>query len=307
VFACVALAAPAGAAAHLRSGVVAVDYDASVVSPNPAVKARVYQSDRALSVAVEPGHTVVILGYLGEPFVRLAAGRLAVNASSLTAAGLGLLNGSSAGTGWRLGSHTATFVWHDRRLRGLPAGVDHKRWASPLVVDGRSAHLTGELRRVVRPPAWPWIVLGLLFVLVTALLLLSRPRSWVRTAAVAFGVASAVAMLATAAGFALDSYGSGGKWVAAGNELVIALVRVAFIMRGSREARPIAGGALGLLGLAVGLSKIPVFRHGVVLSVLPGTIARLTVALTICAGAAATALGLLVFEQALERGPDEDP
>ncbi|MGZ4338147.1 MAG: hypothetical protein ACXVRK_12185 [Gaiellaceae bacterium] len=307
LFALVALAAPAGADAHLRSGVVAVDYRASVVSPNPAVKARVYQSDRALGVTAEPGHTVVILGYLGEPFVRIGAGRVAVNAASLTAAGLGLLEGSHSGTGWRLRSRGETFVWHDRRLRALPAGVDRKRWAIPLVVDGHPAQLAGELERVERPPAWPWIVVGLPFVLVTALLLLRRRMSRVRTAAVALGVTSAVGMLATGAGFALDSYGSGGKWVAAANELVFVLVGIAFILRGSRHVKAIAGGALGFLGLGVGLSKIPVFLHGVVLSVVPGTIARLIVSVTISAGAAATALGLLVFEESFDRGPGEEP
>jgi hypothetical protein len=305
LFAFVALAAPTEAGAHLRSGVVAVDYRASVVSPSLAVKARVYQSDRALSVTAEPGHTVVILGYLGEPFVRIGAGRLAVSAASFTAAGLGLLKGSSPGTGWRLRSRSLTFVWHDRRLRGLPTAVDRKRWTIPLVVDGRSAQLTGELSRVERPPAWPWIVLGLPFVLVTVLLLLRRRTSWVRAGAVGFGVMSAVGMLATGAGFALDSYASGGKWVAAANELVFVLVGIAFVVRGSREVKAIAGGALGFLGLGVGLSKIPVLLHGVVLSVVPSTIARLVVVLTISAGAAATVLGLVVFEESLNRGSDE--
>jgi hypothetical protein len=46
--------------------------------------------------------------------------------------------------------------------------------------------------------------------------------------------------------------------------------------------------------------------HGVVLSVLPGTLARLTVAVTISAGAAATALGLLAFEAALDRRTEEE-
>ena len=64
---------------------------------------------------------------------------------------------------------------------------------------------------------------------------------------------------------------------------------------------------MGFLGLGVGVSKIPVFLHGVVLSVLPGTIARLIVSVTIFAGAAATALGLLVFEESLDRGSDEEP
>lgn len=64
---------------------------------------------------------------------------------------------------------------------------------------------------------------------------------------------------------------------------------------------------MGFLGLGVGLSKIPVFLHGVVLSVLPGTIARLIVSVTISAGAAATALGLLVFEESFDRGSGDDP
>ena len=305
LFALVALAAPAGADAHLRSSVTAVDYRASVVSPSDAVKARVYQSDRALSVSAEPGHSVVILGYLGEPFARIAGGRVTVNAASLTAAGLGLLKGSRIGTGWRLRSRGSTFVWHDRRLNRLPPGVDRKAWTIPLRVDGRSTELTGQLIRVERPPVWPWILLGLPFVVSTAFLF-ARRRMLASVAAVAFGVTASVGMLVTAAGFALDSYSSGGKWVAVANELVFALVGIAFVLRGSPQARAIAGGALGFLGLGVGLSTVPVLLHGVVLSVLPGTLARLIVVVTISAGAAGTALGLLVFEHVLQQGGEEE-
>ncbi len=301
LFAFVALAAPAGADAHLRSSVTAVDYRASVVSPSDAVKARVYQSDRALSVS----HSVVILGYLGEPFARIAGGRVTVNSASLTAAGLGLLKGSRIGTGWRLRSRGSTFVWHDRRLSRLPPGVDRKTWTIPLRVDGRSTELTGQLIRVERPPVWPWILLGLPFVVSTAFLF-ARRRMLASVAAVAFGVTASVGMLVTAAGFALDSYSSGGKWVAAANEFVFALVGVAFVVRGSPQARAIAGGALGFLGLGVGLSTVPVLLHGVVLSVLPGTLARLIVVVTISAGAAGTALGLLVFEHVLQQGGEEE-
>ncbi len=42
--------------------------------------------------------------------------------------------------------------------------------------------------------------------------------------------------------------------------------------------------------------------HGVVLWVLPATSARVAVVLTIWAGAAATAVGLAVFFELLERG-----
>jgi hypothetical protein len=285
---------------------MAVDYRASVVSHNPAVKVRVYESDRALSITAEPGHTVVVLGYLREPFVRLAGGRVLVNAASLTAAGLGLLKGLPRRTGWRVRARSLTFVWHDRRLRVLPAGVDRKRWTIPLRIDGRPARLTGELTRMERPPVWPWILLGLPFVAAAAAFLLVRRRELAPVAAVVFGVAASGGMLLTAAGFVFDSYSSGGKWIAAANEFVFVLVGIAFIVRGSRAARGIAGGALGFLGLGVGLSTLPVLLHGVVLSVLPATLARLSVVVTISAGAAATALGLLVFEEALDRGSEEE-
>jgi hypothetical protein len=159
---------------------------------------------------------------------------------------------------------------------------------------------------VEAPPLWPWIVLGLPFVLSTALLVLRRDISLVRVAAIALGVTAALAMLVTGAGFALSSYASGGKWVEAVNELVFALVGIAFVVWASREARPIAGGALGFLGLGVGLSKVPVLLHGAVLSVLPGTIARLAVVLAISAGAAPAVLGLLLFGEALEHGIDDE-
>jgi hypothetical protein len=87
-------------------------------------------------------------------------------------------------------------------------------------------------------------------------------------------------VIASAAGFAFDTYASGGKWVEFGDSLVFVAVGAAVIARGSPNARAIAGGALGLLGLWVGLTKLPVFRHGVVLSVFPPT-ARALVALTV--------------------------
>jgi hypothetical protein len=148
-------------------------------------------------------------------------------------------------------------------------------------------------------------VLGLPFLVVVAVLLAVRPPRWVRTAAVCFGLAAAVGVVGTGAGFALNSSASEGKWVEAANELVFALVGVLFVLRGNPDTRAIAGGALGLLGLAVGVSDLEVFRHGVVLSVLPSNLVRTIVAVTIAAGGAATCLGLVVFAAAADR-PIED-
>jgi hypothetical protein len=290
----VVIAFPQSAGAHIRTGVIAVDYGADVLAVPRGTEARIYESDLAVRVSAEKARTVVVLGYLGEPFIRIGPQGVTVRKASLTAAGA------------RVSVRGRSVVWHDARVRALPPDVDRRRWAIPLIVDGRRTRLEGELWRVDEPALWPWIVLGVPFLVVVALLLVRRPMHWVRVGAVAFGLAAAVGFVATGAGFAFDAYESEGKWVEAANEVVFALVGVLFVVRGRPDTRAIAGGALGLLGLGVGVSQLPVFRHGLVLSVLPSSLARTVVALTIAAGATATCLGLVVFTVAME-APEEEP
>ena len=284
----VALAAPAPAGAHIRTGSVAVDYRARVFPTRLPLAAHVYLGDRALRLSMRPGHSVTVLGYSGEPFLRIDDRGVAVLRSP-TAAALGLEPRHTSGR---------SFVWHDARVRGLPAEIDRGRWAIPLLVDGRRARLAGELVRVDAPHAWPWLALGLPFVAGTVLVLLRRRV--LERSTVALGVLAGAATLVTAAAFAFASNASEGRWVEAGNEAVFALVGLAVVARGSRDARVIAAGALGLLALAAALTKVPVFLHGVVLSALPATPARAAVALAIWIGAAATALGLVLFAELLE-------
>ena len=303
-FLAAALMAPPSANAHVRSGTVAVDYEARVFSlPAPlqrVIAARIYKSDRAVALTVVQGHIVVVLGYLREPFVRITDAGVELNASAPTAGGAGLLTRlPPQSVGWQRFSKGRSVTWHDSRVRALPRGIDHARWTIPLVVDGKSTRFEGELWRVEAPPWWPWLVMGVPFVLIS-LLLYFRRRSAVRPAAAAFGLVAAAALIASAAGFAFDTYASNGKWVELGNELAFVLVGVAVIARGSPGARGIAGGALGLLALGAGLAKTPVFLHGVVLSIFSSDLARALVALTVWSGAAATLLGLVVFEDLLD-------
>jgi hypothetical protein len=146
--------------------------------------------------------------------------------------------------------------------------------------------------------------MGVPFVLVS-LLLYVRRRSAVRPAAVAFGLVSAAGLITLGAGFAFDTYGSNGKWIELGNEMVFVLIAVAVIARGSPAARGIAGGALGLLGLFAGLQRTPVLLHGVVLSGFSPDLARALVALTVWSGLAATLLGLVVYEDLV--GREQEP
>jgi hypothetical protein len=140
--------------------------------------------------------------------------------------------------------------------------------------------------------------MGVPFVLASVLLFFRR-RSAVRSGAAVFGVLAAAGLIASGAGFAFDTYASTGKWIELGNELAFVVIGVAVIARGTPDARGIAGGSLGLLGLAAGAFTFPVLLHGVVLSIFPATDARALVALTLWSAAAAAVLGLVVFEDKL--------
>jgi hypothetical protein len=93
-----ALVGPSAAGAHVRTGRVAVDYRASFFPLRPplagAVAVRIYESDLAVGLTVEKHHQVVVLGYVGEPLLRIGTGGVDVNESSPTAAGMGLLKGA---------------------------------------------------------------------------------------------------------------------------------------------------------------------------------------------------------------------
>ena len=83
----VALAAPSGASAHGRSGRVAVDYRAGVLRVPPGVTVRIYESDLAVRLTAGTARSVAVLGYLGEPFIRITGAGVAVNDASPTARG----------------------------------------------------------------------------------------------------------------------------------------------------------------------------------------------------------------------------
>jgi hypothetical protein len=274
---------------------VAVDYRATLVARRrPAFSARVYQSDRALSLSVARGHSVVVRGYLGEPFLRLDDAGLAVNAASPTSFGTGLLPKAAFVAGkriaWRLQPGRHSVVWHDTRVQGLPHGVARGRWSVPIVVDGLPDRLQGELVRLPPPAVWTWAVTAL--VPAGALvLLIARRRRALDKAAVVFALCACIAAGVTALGFALDTYASPGTWIAGLDELVFLAIGIGVLAWGRPSARAPATIGLGAISAAVGLSKGAVFLHPIVLSVVPGTPARLLVTVAIGAGVAAAVAG----------------
>jgi hypothetical protein len=300
VVASVALVSPSAANAHVRTARSAVDFRAAVLPSSAPLRARVHPADLALGLTLVGQHRVVVLGYLGEPFVRLDPGGELVNVASPTAAGTKLASPHprSSRPLWHLESARSSAIWHDARVR---AGEKTGRWRIPVLVDGRRTFLAGTVERVDAPAWWPWLAIGAAFAALTWLGLRRRAL-----AAASLGAVAAGAMLLSAADFALASTATQGAWIEAANEAVFALVGALVIVRGSNDTKALAGGFLGLLGLAAGLTKLPVLFHGIVLSALPGEIARLAVVVAIAAGAGAATLGLVVFFDVLERSEDPE-
>ena len=76
------LVAPGRAAAHSRSPAVALDYRLELSrAALPGVHAQVVDGDRSLRVRVDPPHRLLVLGLLGEPFLRF--GRTASGSTAL--------------------------------------------------------------------------------------------------------------------------------------------------------------------------------------------------------------------------------
>ena len=262
-----------------------------------------YESDRALHLTVRPGHSVVVLGYLGEPFLRLDGRGVAVNAASPTAASAAVLKKGTEVTAahpvWLLRPGRRSVVWHDTRV-SPPAGRSRGTWAVPVVVDGRRTSISGEIVRLPRPALWPWIVLLVLVAVAAA-----AAGRRLRTATIAFGAAAGIAAVVTAAAFAADTYASPGTWIAGADEVALALVGLGLLLWGPEVARVGAAVGLGLLGVAVGLSKGDALLHSLVLSALPGALTRLLVVISVAAGAAAAILGGLYFASGGAKQPPE--
>jgi hypothetical protein len=290
------LTGPSSAWAHSRRPPVALDYRLELASPTPlsGVRADVIGGDRALRLDVAPPTRLVVLGILGEPFLRFAADGVWVDSHSPTAATDGLVRG--VGAGWTRLTRGHSLAWHDHRLAppsGLRVGTQAP-WSLPVTVGGRRASIAGSFVRVPRPQLWPWLgggVLGLAAIVVLVRRLAGRR---VELAAV-LAVIAAPAALAASAGFTTGDPLSGGQaWVELTAAAVLTAVACGALLIRDRSVRLWIAMLTGIVAALVCLSSLSVFWHGVILSTLPGGLVRLLVAVAVISGSAAAVLGIAV-------------
>jgi len=287
-----ALMLPANAAAHGRGPTVAIDDRVVVARAAPGIVVHVLDGDRALHLTVAPGHDVIVRGYLGEPMIRFADGLVSVNRASPTANADRI---ATTGTGWRTVVHGRTYAWHDHRLAPPPSSHDGPAgsWSVPLTVDGKRSAIAGTFWHVPPPSLLPWVVGGLAMIAAVAALAARLPR---RRGPLALGLSilAAVAALVAIGAFAVRDAPTGGiQWFQLAGGLIVAAAAAAVLLRSHGTRRTAAAGVIGALAAAAMLSSLPVFRHGVVISALPATLARLACALALVGGVCAAAVSLV--------------
>jgi hypothetical protein len=187
-----------------------------------------------------------------------------------------------------------TYSWHDGRLHALaavalaPGQRFVGRWKIPLLVNGRSAAITGGLYHADDPSiVWFWPVVVVLLCL-WAVSRLGR-REFDRVIAQGLGVTA----LASIAVLAIGNQLYGEPFVTTGQEIVLALilafVALALIPLVLRGPGPFVTVVIAVAALWSGLEFIPVLFHGYVLMVVPAFVARVAAVACLACG-----IGLVV-------------
>jgi hypothetical protein len=314
----VAAATPGVAYAH-TGGPISTDFEARVGGLRPAVGgvgAHVLDGDLKLQLTVSGRHVVVVLGLLGEPFLRFSAAGVQANAASPTAWNSGVISSKNAvpvshAPVWRRVTGGHTFAWHEGRLRpeGIVSGggATPRRvavWTIPLTVDGRRVRLTGWEWYAAGPSVRPWVVavLGLIAAAVAAARYAGRT---VQRALAAVLVPVAVsAWLAGWIGILLDGRPSDIVVVlAVAYAGATALLVLAAVTATRGNGRMVGAGVVGGLAAVFTVPEVEAFTRGFVLSALPANLARAAAVVSFAGGVALAAVCVPAMAEILSDDP----
>ncbi|MGH3766157.1 MAG: hypothetical protein ACRDTX_13575 [Pseudonocardiaceae bacterium] len=256
-----ALANPVPAAAHVvGTGGSPTNYRTTVTAIRPAlpaVAAAVGIGGQFVRITNQGAATIVILGYRGEPFLRLSGNQVEVNQLSSTAAQTGLIpvapapGSPAAQPRWVRSSDGDSAAWTDARVAPpQQTQRESESWTLPLLVDGQQVTVSGTRDRIPSPSPWPWVVT--LVLLTVAVAAIGWMRHWRRpmAAAVTAGIlAFSLHVLGT--GFAPQQNGPVFGWVSVGLvvgfALLVGAVCVVSALRGSESAPDRAATAGGIV------------------------------------------------------------
>jgi hypothetical protein len=324
------LVGAAPAAAHaVGTGATATNYRTvvlSIVPPVPGLAVRALEAGNKLELIDHSGQQVVVLGYDGEPYLRVGpagveenqrAPSTYLNRSALPQARqrVPAQADPAAPPQWRHVASQPVAVWHDHRShwsgRAAPPGVRASpgreqvvvpAWQVPLRVGAQTVLVSGQIVWVPGPSPWPW--LGLAALLCAAGLLATR-TAWARPALAVVTAGAVAADVVHATGGWLGSSAPVatklGANVTTAAGWVLAAVAVERLLRGRGEAGQMLLVLAGIF-LVVGSAgpDLGTLSRSQLPSVLPAVWARAAVAVTLGLGTAMV-LGVLLRPRRRER------
>jgi hypothetical protein len=257
------------------------------------------------------GPTVEVLGYEGEPYLRVRPDGVFENRRSPAAyvnrSGMGGRRNAvpadadaGAAPEWRKTSGGSTARWHDHRAHWMgtvlpPGALDEPsrehvvidRWEIPLLVDGRRVDAVGDVRWL--PPPSPLPMVALATGLAALLAVPSRFGERRRLTLLVGGATVAVGAAAHIWGWWSDSSGPGTeRLITAGPILTALAFVVAGLVRAARDtddAPLLLGGGGAALAVLVGWTNRGFLSSASLPTGLPSLPARAAVAVCLGAGA----------------------
>jgi hypothetical protein len=300
----------APAAAHGPGGLQPTNYRTRITSITPAtpgISVRILDLGTKLELTNTSGHDVTVLGYDGEPYLRVGprgafenerSPATFLNRSVTAPASVPSSADASAPPRWQRIGDGPSVRWHDHRTHWMgnadppevqrDPGTEHlvQRFQIEVTTVGSSLTIAGDVRWLPGPSPWPWV--GIAAVLALVVIAFGTRRSWGLALGVGLGtlvVAPVVhvvglwgASSATSwSRLAASAYGLGG--------IVLAVAALGLLVhRGPRATVPLALLAGLALTLAGGLADVTTFSRSQVPTTTSLGLDRLAVAATLGVG-----------------------
>jgi hypothetical protein len=300
------------ASAHGLTGVQPTNFASHVISVSPSVPGltvRVLDLGARIQLRNATRYDVVVLGYQGEPYLRVGpdgvfenrrSPAVFLNRSTTVTATVPLSYDARARPVWRRTSRGRVVAWHDHRVHwmgaSLPATVHNapghvhvvSNWTVTLVYRGRPITVRGDLLWVPGPSALPRLGLALLVALVVGGL--GFTRRWGVVVALALLVAAVLVAFLIAGEWSSISAGWWSAFLSTAYSILGVAVALAAIGALARSWRT-PGDAVALVLVAAvvltfgsGLADITVLDHSQLPTSLSGSLARTFVAVVLGAG-----------------------
>ncbi|MGC4808950.1 hypothetical protein ACLQ29_00275 [Micromonospora sp. DT228] len=333
----------APAAAHGADAPDGTDYrtrTTGVTPQRPGLEVRVVEAGARLELTNDTGRAVEVIGYSGEPYLRVTPDGVFENSRSpatylnRTIAGDTALPAEAdpaAPPTWRRIADGTTVRWHDQRAlwqeSAPPAAVraapdrEHRvrDWTIPLRDGADPVAIGGTLDWVPPPDAYTWwavTIVGLLAVGALGLVAAAAPAGGRALSVLgALLIAGGVAAVGYPVGRELDAGAQGVGGVLLGllsGQIWSLLTGLGAIAAGwyALARRPAADFAVTLAGACValfaGAANAAVFARSIAPVPWPAEVARVMVALVLITGTGATAAGVLRLH-ATSRTPQPTP